>query len=114
MSDCLFCKIVDGKIPAKVAYSDELCIGFHDISPQAPTHVLFVPKKHVATLNDATKEDRELLGHLMLVAAGFAREHGFSETGYRQVINCNRDGGQSVFHIHLHLMGGRAMTWPPG
>ena len=114
MSDCLFCKIVDGKIPAKVAYRDELCMGFHDISPQAPTHVLFIPKKHITTLNDATQEDRELLGHLMFVAAAFAKEHGFSDAGYRQVINCNRDGGQSVFHIHLHLMGGRTMTWPPG
>lgn len=114
MSDCLFCKIIAGQIPAKLVHQDELTIGFQDIAPQAPTHVLFVPRRHVATLNDATVEDRELLGHLMLVASKYAREKGLTEAGYRQVINCNRDGGQTVFHVHLHLLGGRPMTWPPG
>jgi histidine triad (HIT) family protein len=114
MSDCLFCKIIAGQIPAKVVHQDELTLGFQDIAPQAPTHVLFVPKRHVATLNDATVEDRELLGQLMLVASKYARDQGIADAGYRQIINCNRDGGQTVFHIHLHLLGGRQMTWPPG
>lgn len=114
MSDCLFCKIVSGQIPAKVVHQDELTLGFADISPQAPTHVLFIPKRHIASVNDATFEDRELLGHLMFVAAKYARENNLADAGFRQVINTNRHGGQTVFHIHLHLLGGRAMTWPPG
>ena len=113
-TDCLFCKIISGLIPAKVIHQDDLTLGFVDIAPQAPTHVLFVPKRHIATLDDASLEDRELLGHLVFVAAKFAREQGFAEAGYRQVINCNRHGGQTVFHIHLHLLGGRPLTWPPG
>ena len=112
-ADCLFCKIINGQIPAKVVHQDELTLGFLDISPQAPTHVLFIPRRHIATLNDASPDDRDLLGHLVLVAAKYAREKGV-EGGYRQVINCNRDGGQTVFHVHLHLLGGRPMTWPPG
>jgi histidine triad (HIT) family protein len=114
MADCLFCKIIAGLIPAKVVHRDEHCLGFLDINPQAPTHALFIPLKHVPTLNDASVEDRELLGHLVLAASNYAREKGFSEAGYRQVINCNRDGGQTVFHVHLHLLGGRPLTWPPG
>lgn len=115
MSDCLFCKIVGGQIPAvKKVHEDELSIGFLDIHPQAPTHVLFVPRRHIATLNDCTIEDRELIGHLLFVAAKVAREKGLSEGGYRTVMNTNRDGGQTVFHIHLHLLAGRAMQWPPG
>ena len=114
MADCLFCKIIAGQIPAKLIHQDELSIGFLDINPQAPTHALFVPKRHIATLNDATIEDRELLGHLVFVASKYAREKGFAESGYRQVLNCNSDGGQTVFHVHLHLMGGRHMGWPPG
>jgi histidine triad (HIT) family protein len=114
MADCLFCKIIDGQIPAKIVHRDELSIGFLDINPQAPTHALFVPRRHIATLNDATAEDRELLGHLVIAATNYAREKGLSETGFRQVLNCNRDGGQTVFHIHLHLLGGRSMAWPPG
>jgi histidine triad (HIT) family protein len=113
-SDCLFCKIINGQIPAKLVHQDELTLGFLDIAPQAPTHVLFVPRRHVASLNDTTVEDRELLGHLVFVASKYAREQGISESGYRQVINCNRDAGQTVFHVHLHLLGGRSMTWPPG
>ena len=114
MSDCLFCKIVSGQIPARIVHQDEQSLGFADIAPQAPTHVLFVPKRHIASVNEATVEDRELLGHLMFVAAKYARENGFAESGYRQVVNTNRDGGQTVFHIHLHLLGGRALAWPPG
>jgi histidine triad (HIT) family protein len=114
MADCLFCKIIAGQIPAKLVHQDELCVGFMDINPQAPTHALFVPRRHMATLNEATVEDRELLGHLMLVAAKFAREKGFAEKGFRQVINTNADAGQTVFHVHLHMMGGRHFTWPPG
>jgi histidine triad (HIT) family protein len=114
MSECLFCKIINGQIPAKVVHQDELTLGFLDISPQAPTHVLFVPRRHIASLNDTTVEDRELLGHLMLVAARYAREQGISDSGFRQIINTNRDAGQTVFHMHLHLLGGRTMVWPPG
>lgn len=113
-ADCLFCKIIQGQIPAKLVHQDEQCIGFSDINPQAPLHALFVPKRHVATLNDATVEDRELLGHLMFSAAKFAREKGFSDSGFRVVLNTNRDAGQTVFHVHLHLLAGRQMSWPPG
>lgn len=114
MADCLFCRIVAGQIPAKLVHDDAHCVGFLDINPQAPTHALFVPKRHVATINDATMEDRELLGHLMLSAANFARAQGFADAGYRLVLNTNAHGGQTVFHVHLHLLGGRALAWPPG
>ena len=114
MSDCLFCKIISGQVPANKVHDDEVCIGFSDINPQAPMHVLFVPKRHLATLNDCTIEDRELLGHLAVSAAKVAREKGVSEGGYRTVMNCNRDAGQTVFHVHLHLLAGRALSWPPG
>lgn len=113
-ADCLFCKIVSGQIPAKKVHEDPTCVGFLDINPQAPTHALFVPRRHVATLNDTTIEDRELIGHLVFSATKVARERGFSDTGYRLVLNCNRDAGQTVFHVHLHLLGGRQMQWPPG
>jgi histidine triad (HIT) family protein len=114
MSDCLFCRIVEGAIPAKKIHEDALCVGFLDINPQAPTHALFIPKRHIATMNDATPEDRELLGHLTVTAAKYAREVGVADTGYRLVMNTNRDAGQTVFHVHLHLLGGRQMAWPPG
>ena len=113
-NECLFCRIINGQIPAKIIHQDEQTLGFLDIAPQAPTHALFVPKRHLVSLNETTLEDRELLGHLMFVAAKYARDTGIAESGYRQVINCNRDGGQTVFHVHLHLLGGRPMTWPPG
>ena len=113
-ADCLFCKIIEGQIPAKLVHQDELCIGFLDINPQAPLHALFVPKRHVATLTDATVEDRELLGHLMFCAAKVAREKGHTDAGYRVVMNTNRAAGQTVFHVHLHLLAGRPLTWPPG
>lgn len=112
--DCLFCRIIAGTIPSKKVHEDELCIGFHDISPHAPHHVLFIPKKHIASLNEATSEDRELLGHLMFSAAKYAREAGFADSGYRVVSNTNRDAGQTVFHVHLHVLGGRQLAWPPG
>ena len=114
MPDCLFCKIRDGQIPAKVIYRDELCLGFEDINPQAPTHVLFIPLQHVATVNDMTPEDRERVGHLYVAAAKVAKERGLAEDGYRLVMNCNAAAGQTVFHLHLHLLGGRLFTWPPG
>lgn len=114
MSDCLFCKIVAGQIPAKKAHEDELCVGFHDINPQAPTHLLFIPKKHLSTANDIAREERELVGHLTFTAAQVAKQLGVAEAGYRLVMNCNRDGGQTVFHLHLHLLAGRSLQWPPG
>jgi histidine triad (HIT) family protein len=111
--DCLFCKIVGGQIPADLVYEDERILAFRDISPQAPLHVLIVPRKHVATLNDADEQDRELLGHILLTAKGIAAENGV-QGGYRVVNNCGEPAGQSVFHIHFHLLGGRPMGWPPG
>jgi histidine triad (HIT) family protein len=114
MSDCLFCKIRDGHIPAKVVYRDEVCLGFEDINPQAPTHVLFIPLQHIATVNDVTAEERETVGHLFTAAAKLAKQRGFADSGYRVVMNTNRDAGQTVFHIHLHLLGGRHLGWPPG
>jgi histidine triad (HIT) family protein len=114
MTDTLFSKIVRREIPAQVIFEDEHVLGFKDIAPQAPKHVLFIPKRAIATLNDATAADAELLGRLMLAAANYAKSEGFAEDGYRIVMNCNRDGGQTVFHIHLHVLGGRALSWPPG
>jgi len=112
--DCLFCKIRDGKIPAKIVHRDDHCIGFEDIRPQAPTHVLFIPVEHIETVNDLSVEDREKVGHLFLAAAKLAKDRGFAGNGYRVVMNCNADAGQTVFHIHLHLLGGRPLSWPPG
>lgn len=112
--DCLFCKIVDRELPAHIVYEDERVLAFEDINPQAPTHLLIIPKKHIATLNDLAENDEALLGRLPLVAARLARERGFAEAGYRVVMNCNDQGGQTVYHIHMHLMGGRRFTWPAG
>ena len=111
---CLFCKIVDGEIPAKIVYNDEQIMAFEDIAPQAPTHLLIIPKKHIATINDADENDAELLGNLILTAKKLAKEHELDESGYRLVFNINSEGGQEVYHIHLHLLGGRQLTWPPG
>ena len=113
MADCLFCKIIEGKIPSKKVYEDDRVFAFEDINPQAPTHVLLIPKRHVEGLNKATAEDAELLGYLQLAAAKLGRERGI-EDGYRTVLNVGPKSGQSVFHIHLHLIGGRDMKWPPG
>ena len=114
MSDCLFCKIVAGDIPASIVHEDEHAIAFDDINPQAPTHVLVVPRRHIATLNDLGPEDAGLVGHLVTVARDVAAARGHSEAGYRTVFNCNAAGGQTVFHLHIHLLAGRNMTWPPG
>jgi histidine triad (HIT) family protein len=114
MADCLFCKIVRREIPATLVYEDEHVVAFNDIAPQAPTHVLVVPKRHIPTLNDVGVEDEQLVGELVRRAAAIARERGFSETGYRTLFNTNRGAGQTVFHIHLHLLGGRPFGWPPG
>jgi histidine triad (HIT) family protein len=111
---CLFCKIVAGEIPAKRVYEDDKVMAFEDINPQAPTHVLVIPKRHVATLNDLQEGDDGLVGILVRRAAAIAGEHGLAAGGYRTVFNCNSDAGQTVFHIHLHLLGGRRMSWPPG
>jgi histidine triad (HIT) family protein len=113
-NNCIFCRIIAGEIPSKKAYEDELAFAFHDINPQAPTHVLIVPKKHIASLNEATKDDQALLGHLTLVASKLADQLGVVAGGYRMVINSGVGAGQSVWHIHFHLLGGRVMGWPPG
>lgn len=112
--DCLFCKLVKGDIPAKILYQDDDVIAFEDIAPQAPTHFLVIPKRHISTLNDLTADDAALVGKLPITAAKVAKEQGIAEGGYRVVMNCNEMGGQTVYHIHMHVLGGRAMTWPPG
>jgi histidine triad (HIT) family protein len=114
MSDCLFCKIIAGQIPGSIVYQDERVVAIKDINPQAPTHVLVVPRRHIATLNDLTPEDDGIVGEMTRRAAAIAKEHGHADRGYRTVFNCNADAGQTVFHIHLHLLGGRRLGWPPG
>ena len=111
---CLFCRIAAGEIPSDIVHEDDAVVAFRDVNPQAPTHLLIVPRKHIATLNDATAEDEAMLGRLQRIAAELAAREGIAADGYRTVFNCNRGAGQSVFHIHLHLLGGRAMGWPPG
>ncbi|MBI4466272.1 MAG: histidine triad nucleotide-binding protein [Acidobacteria bacterium] len=112
--DCLFCRILNKEVPAKIVYEDDRAIAFEDINPQAPTHILVVSRRHIAGLNDVGPEDAALLGHLQLVAAQLARDRRIAESGYRTVLNTGRGAGQSIFHIHLHLLGGRGMRWPPG
>ena len=114
MSDCLFCKIIAGEIPGALVYQDDRLAAFKDINPQAPLHVLIVPRKHIATLNDLAPEDDSLVGEMFRRAAALAKEHGYSDRGYRTVFNTNREAGQTVFHIHLHLLAGRGLSWPPG
>jgi histidine triad (HIT) family protein len=114
MSDTIFSKIIRREIPADIVYEDDDVLAFRDLNPQAPVHVLFIPKQPLATLNDATAGDAELLGKLLLATAAYARLQGFAEQGYRTVINCNEDGGQTVFHLHVHLLAGRRLHWPPG
>ena len=111
---CLFCRIVAGEIAARKVFEDAEIVAFDDVSPQAPMHVLVVPRAHVATLNDLTSGHDQLVGAMVRRAAAIARERGYAEGGYRTVFNCNADAGQSVFHLHLHLLGGRALGWPPG
>lgn len=114
MSDDLFLKIIDREIPADIVYEDDKVLAFRDINPQAPLHVLVIPKKHIRTLNDVDEDDERLLGKLINVARKIARDEGVADDGYRVIMNCNRGAGQTVFHIHLHLMAGRPFTWPPG
>jgi len=114
MSDCLFCKIAAGEIPSDKVLDDDLMLGFRDIQPQAPTHIIIIPKKHIETTNDLTESDSELLSRMLLACRQIAQDEGLAEKGYRIVINCNKDGGQSVFHLHMHVLGGRKMSWPPG
>jgi histidine triad (HIT) family protein len=114
MSETIFSKIIRREIPADIVFENDDVLGFRDLNPQAPVHVLFIPKQPLATLNDATPEQAALLGKLLLAAADYARQEGFAEQGYRAVINCNEDGGQTVYHIHVHLLAGRRLHWPPG
>jgi len=114
MADCLFCKIAKKQIPAKTAYEDDEVLAFDDINPAAPAHVLVIPKKHIATLNDAEAADQAVLGKMLLVAAQVARERGVAGSGWRTTINVGADAHQLVFHVHLHMMGGRPFGWPPG
>jgi histidine triad (HIT) family protein len=111
---CLFCKIIAGEIPSSKVYEDDQVFAFNDINPQAPMHVLVVPKQHIPTLNDVSASDDALVGAMVRAAAKIAKERGFDGPGFRTVFNCNAQAGQTVFHIHLHVLGGRVMTWPPG
>jgi len=113
MSETIFTKIINKEIPADILYEDELALAFKDINPQAPVHFLVIPKKPIATINDITSEDREIVGHLSLVASKIAHELGVAEQGFRTVMNCNEFGGQTVYHIHLHVLAGKPMGWPP-
>ena len=114
MADCLFCKIIEREIPASIVYEDDRVLAFNDINPQGPTHVLVVPKRHIASLNDLAAGDDQIVGEVVRRAAAIAAERGISAGGFRTVFNTNRDAGQTVFHIHLHLIGGRSLAWPPG
>lgn len=114
MSDCLFCKIRDGEIPADIVYENDDLLAFRDVNPQAPTHVLIIPKKHISTVNDMDDGDEAVMGKLFSAAKIIAKQEDPSDDAYRLVVNCNEKAGQSVFHIHMHLLAGRSMTWPPG
>ena len=114
MTECLFCRIVAGEIPATIVYQDDRLVAFKDINPQAPGHVLVIPKRHIPSLNDLTAADYALVGEMIRRGAALAAEMGFTERGYRTVFNTNADAGQTVFHIHLHVLGGRRLAWPPG
>jgi len=114
MADCVFCRIIAGEIPSTKVYQDDAIIAFRDLEPQAPFHILITPRRHIATMNDLTPAEDALVGSMLRVAATLAKEHGYADRGYRSVFNCNRDAGQSIFHIHLHMLAGRTLTWPPG
>lgn len=110
----IFKKIIDKEVPAKIVYEDELCLAFRDIQAQAPTHILLIPKKEIRSMAEVTPHDQKLLGHMMLKASEIAAKEGLAKEGYRLVVNTNENGGQSVYHLHIHILGGRAMQWPPG
>jgi histidine triad (HIT) family protein len=114
VADCLFCRIIAGEIPGTIVHQSDRIVAFKDITPRAPTHVLVVPRRHIGSLNDLTEQDDALVGEMVRTAAAIAGKNGHADAGYRTVFNCNADAGQTVFHIHLHLLGGRPMTWPPG
>jgi len=114
MGNCIFCKIIKGEIPSDKVYEDEKVLAFRDINPEAPVHIIIIPKKHIISLNEVGEEDLELLSHILIVAGKIASEHKISKTGYRLVNNCGIDGGQTVPHLHFHLLGGRTLNWPPG
>lgn len=114
MADCLFCRIVAGQIPGAIVYQDDRLVAFKDVNPRAPMHVLIVPRRHIASLNELSGDDDALVGEMIRRAAALAKEHGHADRGYRTVFNCNADAGQTVFHIHLHVLGGRSFGWPPG
>ena len=114
MADCIFCDIISGKVKGDVVFDGDRVVAFRDINPQAPVHILVVPKKHIATLNDLTEEDADLIANIVLTAKNLASQEGIQDDGYRLVWNCNRGAGQTVFHIHLHVLGGRVFRWPPG
>lgn len=112
--DCIFCKIADGRIPSTLLHEDDVCVAFNDLSPQAPTHILIIPREHIESLDKTEAEHSTTLGHLLTTAANIARQKGFAAEGYRVVINTNSDGGQTVFHLHVHLLAGRQFVFPPG
>lgn len=112
--ECIFCKIADGQISSELVYQDDLCVAFDDLNPQAPTHILIIPREHIDSLDKINNQHKAVLGHLLLSAASIAQERGFADDGYRVVINTNSDGGQTVFHLHIHLLAGRPFVFPPG
>ena len=114
VENCIFCKIADGRIPSERVFEDDVCVAFNDLTPQAPTHILIIPREHIDSLDTASPEHEGQLGHLLVVAANIARDKGFADNGYRVVINTNADGGQTVFHLHVHLLAGRPFIFPPG
>ncbi len=114
MTDCLFCKIRDGEIPADIVFENDAVLAFNDVNPQAPIHIIIIPRKHISTINDVEDADELIMGKLFSAAKEIANQKGVSDDGYRLVVNCNEKAGQTVFHIHMHLLAGRAMTWPPG
>ncbi len=114
MSDCIFCKIANGEIPSNKAYEDDKVLAFYDLDPQAPKHVLIIPKEHISSANEINEDNASIVAHIFVTAAKIAKEIGIAEDGYRIVNNCGKDGGQSVGHLHFHLLGGRSMAWPPG
>jgi len=114
VDDCIFCEIVKKQIPCEIIYEDDSVIGFKDISPQAPVHVIIIPKVHISNINDISEDESDVIGHIFIAAKKIAKDLGISETGYRIISNCGEDGGQTVQHIHFHLLGGRMLKWPPG